>query len=130
MNLSDYMPQDDIVSGIAQRVSGRYPDATGHCEAMSAELVKELKRHGIFAKHAVGMFQLDEPDAHKYAEYDDDEGRDEYLVEHDWVEVEGRILDISARQFKKSVHEAIPDILFINYNHRLYERFQLVNYRT
>ena len=130
MNLSDYMSQEDIIVALAERVSKRHPNPTGKCETMSRELVNELKKRGIFAKHAVGMFKLDEPDALRYVEYDDEEGRDEYEVEHDWVEVEGKILDISAKQFKRSVHEPIPDILFMDYNHRLYERYQLVNYHA
>lgn len=128
MNLSDFMPQQDVVLGVAERVSHRFPEPSGACEYMTADLVKELTARKLPAKHVVGMFRLDEPDAEKYAIFDDTEGRDEYEVEHDWVEIEGRILDISAKQFRKSVHEKIPDIVFIGQSDPLAGRYHLINY--
>lgn len=122
------MPQDDIVLGVAERVSARHSNPAGACELMAEELVKELDRRGIRAQHAVGLFVLDFPDADKYAEFDIDIDRDETEVEHDWVEVGGKILDISAKQFRKSVEETIPDIVFIGHAEPLAARYKFLNY--
>lgn len=127
MKLTDFMPQQNVILGVAEMVSRRFPNFEGACELMSAELVKELKKRNVRALHAVGTFRLDEPDAERYAEYEED-GHDEYEVAHDWVEVEGKILDISAKQFAKSVHEKLPNIVFIGYDSPLYNRYQLINY--
>jgi hypothetical protein len=48
---------------------------------------------------------------------------DEYLVDHDWVTVEGKILDVSARQFKRDVNDQIPDVVFIDYTSPLFLRY-------
>lgn len=126
--LAKFLPQVDIIDGLAQRISNKYPDVTGKCEHVAKELTAELNKRGINAKHAVGTFLLDEPDAEKYMECDDWDGQDEYNVNHDWVEVEGKILDITAKQFRKSVNENIPDIVYIRFSDPLYSRYRLVNY--
>jgi hypothetical protein len=82
---------------------------------MSVALTKELKKHGIFARHVMGNFHLDEPGAFEYLSPEDEDVADEYLVNHDWVTVEGKILDISATQFQKYIHEKIPPIVFAGY---------------
>ena len=120
--LTKFLPQNNIVLAIADRVNRKYPDSTGRCAIMAADLVKELGKYKINAIHVVGEFTLDEPNAESYMECDEFSG-DEYKVNHDWVNVEGKILDISARQFKKDVHENIPDIVFIDYKSPLYLRY-------
>lgn len=120
--LTKFLPQNNIVLAIANRVNRKYPDSTGRCAIMAADLVKELGKYKINAIHVVGEFTLDEPNAESYMECDEFSG-DEYKVNHDWVNVEGKILDISARQFKKDVHEDISDIVFIDYKSPLYLRY-------
>lgn len=108
-------------------VRNKYTVITGACELMAKDLCNELRKRNIRCTHSVGLFRLDEPDAEKYVYYDDEEGRDEYEVEHDWVEVEGKILDISASQFRKSVEDEIPDIVFINHTSPLCQRYYYLN---
>ena len=120
--LTKFLPQNNIVLAIAERVNRKYPDSTGRCAIMAEDLVKELSKYKINAIHVLGEFTLDEPNAESYMECDEFSG-DEYKVNHDWVNVEGKILDISARQFKKDVHEDIPDIVFIDYKSPLYLRY-------
>lgn len=126
--LAQFLPQADIIDGLAQRVSNKYPDVTGRCEIIAKELASELNKRGVKAKHVVGTFLLDEPDAEKYMECDDWDGQDEYNVNHDWVEIEGKILDITAKQFKKSMYTTLPDIVYIDYKDPLYLRYKFVNY--
>jgi hypothetical protein len=128
MDLKGIIPKANLILGIAERIRNKYPNPNGACELMAKDLVKALTRDGIYAKHVVGNFRLDEPDAEKYMACDDWDNQDEYNVNHDWVEIEGKILDISASQFKKSVYENIPDIVYIDYKSPLYIRYERVNY--
>ncbi len=121
------MPEQDQLLSVAAEVSRKYPLVKGQCEKIAKELTVALNSHGISAKHAVGVFTLDEPEAHKYIKRDK-ENADEYEVEHDWVEVEGKILDLSAKQFRKSVKNPIPDIVFVDYHHPLFTHYQLTHY--
>jgi len=94
---------------------------------MAQELVKELRSRGIRAEHVMGIFTLDEPGAWRYRS-DEDEEFDEYEVNHDWVSVEGKILDISADQFRKYVHIPIPDVVYISYSDPLYRYYREMGY--
>ncbi len=129
MKLSDVYPRDQIILGIAETVRNRYPNVRGKCEPMAKELVKELRARGITSFHAVGFFTLDEPQAIKFAGPRSlKTPHDDYQVEHDWVEVEGKILDISVSQFQQYVEEKIPDIAFIDYTHPLYTKYESIRY--
>ena len=120
--LTNFLPQHNIILGIAERVNRKYPSAFGHCAVMAKDLSEELVKYKINATHVMGEFTLDEPEAEKYMECDEFSG-DEYRVNHDWVSVEGKILDISARQFREDVHVEIPDVLFIVHTSPLYLRY-------
>ena len=67
-----------------------------HLSEEMEELVSDLNKKGIRSNHVMGIFTLDEPGAWKYRSEEDEEF-DEYQVNHDWVNVEGKILDISAQ---------------------------------
>lgn len=126
MNLSDFMPQHDVIDALAHRVKQRYP-LKGACAYIAKDLAKELRARGISAKHVVGNFHLDEPGAFEYVA-PLDELTDEYTVNHDWVEVEGRIIDASASQFKKYVHEDIPEVVIADYKHPLFTKYDPQKY--
>lgn len=121
--LTNFLSQNDIVSAIAERVSNKHPDVSGKCEVIAEELSKELKKYGVNAKHVIGWFTLDEPSADRYASslYTSD---DDYKVEHDWVVVEGKILDITSKQFRDDVYIEIPDIVYADHAHPLYLRYE------
>lgn len=123
MKLIESLNQHEVVLAIAERINVKYPDAFGRCSLMAEDLAVELKKHGIPARHVMGQFQLDEPTASKYTDGDNDEPVDEYLVDHDWVTVEGKILDVSTRQFKRDVNDQIPDVVFIDYTSPLFLRY-------
>jgi len=127
MNLQQFVPSDQIIISIAHRVKSKFPSSNGKCEYMSRSLMEELMEKGIRANHVMGIFTLDEPGAWKYRS-EEDESLDEYSVNHDWVSVEGKILDISAKQFRKSVGDSIPDIVYIGHSHPLYARYKFLNY--
>jgi hypothetical protein len=74
-----------------------------------------------------GNFTLDEPAAYQFIS-PLDEINDEYTIDHDWVEVEGVIIDASASQFRKYVYDEIPDIVMANYTHPLYTKYEPKNY--
>jgi len=126
MKLTQFLHQSDIIEGLAIRVKNKYPEK-GMCEFIAKDLVKELKSRGINAKHVEGNFTLDEPAAYQFIS-PLDEINDEYTIDHDWVEVEGVIVDASASQFRKYVYEQIPDIAMVNYTHPLYTKYKPQNY--
>ncbi len=131
MKLQNQIPQDKLVLSIAEKVLKKFKTTKGQCEFMSKELTQELRKNGIFARHIMGNFHLDEPGAFEYISPEDEEGFDEYAVNHDWVSIEGKILDISATQFQDYVHEKIPAILYADYTHPLaikYEELGHVEY--
>jgi hypothetical protein len=127
MNLQQFVPSDDLILAIAERTKNKFPSSNGKCEYMAQELTKALVERGIRANHVMGIFTLDEPGAWKYRS-NEDEDLDEYSVNHDWVNVEGKILDISADQFKKYVHTSIPSVVYIRYSDPLYRYYNQLGY--
>lgn len=128
MNLANQLPQNNHVLAIAERVRKKFSSSKGKCEFMAVELTKALKESDIRAEHVMGNFHLDEPGAFEYLSPEDEEANDEYIVNHDWVSVEGKILDISADQFRKYVHDKIPDIVFIGYTDPLHNHYEELGY--
>jgi hypothetical protein len=126
MNLSDYMPQEDVVLGLAQRVKRKYPEK-GSCAFIARDLVKELLARGVSAKHVCGNFYLDEPGSFIFIA-PLDIPTDEYTVNHDWVEVDGKIVDAAATQFRKYVNDEIPEIVIANHTHPLYVKYDPIKY--
>jgi hypothetical protein len=126
MNLSDYMPDEEIIMGLAQRVKGRYPEK-GKCAFIARDLVKELKAKGISARHVCGNFYLDSPGSFIFVA-PLDAPTDEYTVNHDWVEVDGKIVDAAATQFRKYVDIDIPDVVIANHAHPLYVKYDPIKY--
>lgn len=123
MNLRDLVPKEQTILDVALQIKNKFPSSDGKCEYMANELTKALNGRGVRANHVMGIFTLDEPGAWKYRS-DEDEDLDEYQVNHDWVNIEGKILDISADQFKKYVHAPIPNIVYIRYSNPLYRYYK------
>lgn len=128
MNLLQQIPQDNHVLAIAERVKRRFPSSKGKCEFMSQALAADLKKAGIRADHVMGNFHLDEPGAYEYLAPEDAEANDDYIVNHDWVTVEGKILDISASQFRQYVNQDIPEIVFIGFADPLHNHYEELGY--
>ena len=128
MNLTQSLPQNEHVLGIAERVRKKYPSSKCQCAIMARDLAMALTKAGFRVQHVQGNFHLDEPGASEFADDDDFENADEYAANHDWVEIEGKILDIAADQFRKYVHDKIPDIVFINYSDPLYLHYEQLGY--
>ena len=128
MNLLQQIPQHNHVLAIAERVKQKFPSPKGQCEFMAKELAASLKKAGIRANHVMGNFHLDEPGAYDYMSPEDEEGQDDYIVNHDWVTVEGKILDISASQFRQYVNQEIPEIVFISYTDPLHNHYEELGY--
>ena len=126
MQLTKLLSRNEIIDAIATRVKSKYP-GKGTCEFITKELVKELSLRGIFAKHVSGNFHLDEPASYLFVN-PLDEVNDEYTIDHDWVEVEGMIVDAAASQFRKYVYEEIPDIVMANHTHPLYTKYEPLKY--
>jgi hypothetical protein len=128
MNLAHNLPQREHILALAERVSKKYPNPHGMCEFMTNDLIDALRQANIRCDHVMGVFYLDEPGAFEYISPEDEEGADEYEVHHDWVSVEGKILDISARQFRKYVHQTIPDIVFAGFREPLFNYYKALGY--
>lgn len=126
MNLQQFIPKNDIILSVARTIKSKYPEK-GTCSYIARDLAKELKSRGIYAKHVVGNFHLDEPASYLFLSPKDTDN-DEYTIEHDWVEVEGNIVDPSASQFKKYVSCQIPDIVFINHKHPLFTKYEFIRH--
>lgn len=121
MDLTSILSKNEIILGLAQRIQNKYPtNPQGHCAAMSKDMLAALKKYNIHANIVEGLFVLDEPNAGKFITHYDDE----YEVPHDWLNIEGKILDISAKMFRKDVHENIPDIVYISFSSPLYVRYK------
>jgi len=120
--LIEFLHQNDVIYAVAMRVSGKHRDVFGKCETISEELSAELKKYNIDAKHVIGTFALDEPAGDRYSN-DACTSGDLYKVEHDWVRVNGRILDITAKQFRDDVWIEIPDIIYVDHSHPLYLKY-------
>ena len=126
MQLTKFLPQSDLIDGLALRVKSRYPEK-GACEFITKELVSELAARGIIARHVEGNFHLDEPASYLFIS-PLDEVNDEYTISHSWVEVEGVVIDAAASQFRKYVHDEIPDVVVANHTHPLYTKYEPLNY--
>jgi hypothetical protein len=127
MELVQFIPREQMIFGIASKTKSKFPSSDGECEYMARELSKALNEKGIRANHVMGIFELDEPGAWKYRS-DEDEDLDEYQVNHDWISVEGKILDISADQFRKYMNVKIPDIVYIKYSDPLFRHYKEIGY--
>jgi hypothetical protein len=121
MDLAGAISQNDLISALCMRIQGKYPsNPQGYCAPMTDELCKELSKYGIKSRKVEGLFLLDGPYAGKFITHYDDE----YEVPHDWLEHEGKVLDISAKMFRKYVDDQIPEIVYINHTSPLYNRYK------
>ena len=127
MKLAQQLPQSSIIQAVAEEVRKKYPDPKGLCEFISQALVEGLRKRGIYAQHAVGNFHLDEPGAFEFIG-PKRKSHDDCIIEHGWVEVEGKIVDASASQFRKYVHVDIPEIAIIDYRNPLFEKYETLKY--
>jgi hypothetical protein len=122
MKLIESLNQHEIVLAIAERIAAKHPSVYGKCAIIAKELLDELTRYGVVARHVLGQFKLDKPNAENYIMPDQFSG-DDTSVDHGWITVEGKILDISAKQFRRDVEENIPDIVFIDHTDPLFLRY-------
>ena len=125
MNLTDYIPRDQLAISLAEKIRLKYLPVKGKCQFIARDLVRELNDNGISARHISGIFSLDKPAVYIFSPNESD-GEDDYSVNHDWVEIEGKILDPSADQFQKYVDTKIPVVEFIDYNHPLFTKYNYI----
>jgi hypothetical protein len=102
----------------------------GNCEPISRDIANDLIAHGINAKHAVGNFILNKPDAKKYMGKFADKVVDDYQVNHDWVQIGNYIVDATIKQFQPSVLEKLPLIGFFGPSNQLSNRYTLKKYHN
>lgn len=100
----------------------------GNCEPITRDITNELISQKMNAKHAVGNFILDKPDAKKYMGKYAHKVDDEYQVNHDWVEVGPFIIDATVKQFQPSIREKLPEIGFFSTNDHLSNRYSLIKH--
>jgi hypothetical protein len=124
MNLSKEIPREELILALAEKALRSVGNPTGACGIITSKIIDLLKEKNIKSIHVIGGFRLDNPDAFKYMEYDDESGHDEYQVNHDWVEVDDKILDGSISQFSPSVNEALPRIFFGTYDSKIGNRYE------
>jgi hypothetical protein len=128
MDLRSFISQDKVVLAIAERVRLKYSPLTTSSELIASFLAKSLKKYGIDAKHVIGTFMLDEPDAEQHVGSGEWDELDEYSAKHDWVEIGGKILDISASKYEKSVYDSLPRIVYVNQKSPLSTRYKTIKY--
>lgn len=104
-----------IAKAFRNNVIKDHGDLKAMCYEISLGLSHELKKHEIDSKVIKGYFYIDNPDESQYDdEIDESEMR---LAPHFWVEVNNKILDITADQFQDEVEgERIDEITYGNYN--------------
>jgi hypothetical protein len=98
-------------------------DIQAQCLKISKTLQQKLKEKGINSKVIMGTFDIDEPNEEFYSDWDNDDFNSVEEMEeaklhalHYWVEIDGKILDITASQFQNEViDEEIPMIVYDNY---------------
>lgn len=80
------------------------------CLEAANELRAELQKKGIKAIVVQGTFEVDN------GIIEDDFEEELFQPLHYWVEVQGKVLDITGSQFQEFVNEDLPEIAFGNYN--------------
>jgi len=94
-------------------------DLKAVCLPVSRFLRDKLIKAGHNAIVVQGTFHVDDPDPNAYEDWDvgdfddhDDMEQAKYDVLHYWVEVNGKMLDITSSQFKDEVDDELERIAF------------------
>lgn len=115
--LKEYFEELIMLSAktIREKAIKEHTDLKAMCYEISLELSNELKKHSIDSKVIKGSFYIDTPDE---SQYEDDIDEDEMrLAPHFWVEVNNKILDITADQFQDEVEgERLAEITYGDYD--------------
>jgi hypothetical protein len=128
MDLKQNLPIEIRILDAANRVKSNFPSSKGKCEFMATALRTALTNLGVRCQQVSGNFHLDSPAAFDYISPDDSDATDDYTVNHDWITIDGKILDISADQFKQYVNCDIPKIAFIGFSDPLFDHYEELNY--
>jgi len=98
-----------------------YGDLRAVCLDVSRDLKNELIKNGYKAIVVQGTFSIDNPNMEYCEDLDLDDEKDAeaiYNPLHYWVEVEGKILDITSNQFNDEIEnelDKMPNIVFGTY---------------
>jgi hypothetical protein len=112
-----------IANSVRGKMVSRYGDSvlSEKCLQVSKVLKKELEDNGFSCNVVQGVFKIDNPDSSLEGEMDKDlfESEEEFREAmfyplHYWVEVNGKILDISGSQFNSELNEKWPDVFLGN----------------
>jgi hypothetical protein len=124
MRVTAKLTEDEHILQIAQQtrdaILGEFSCTTAVCLEASKALSEKLNEAGYNAKVVEGTFEIDFPDQ----EYYDEEDEDMYIPKHFWVEVNNKLLDITADQFQDEVDgEELQEIAYGTYqDYPRYER--------
>ena len=103
------MIQLDAIRTIAQQVRSQFIadgyDVAGGCVELAEALCSELARRGYDAKTVRGTFRMDAP----YLQWGPQP--DPCTAIHQWVEIDGLIVDATAAQFNDYLDEAVSQIV-------------------
>ncbi len=121
INLISQVTEDEHILEIAyevrEEVMGDEPCSGGMCLDASEILVERLKELGYDANVVEGRFEIDFPDP---AEIDYIGEEWAHTPTHYWVEIGGKILDVTADQYEDEVEgEVLPEIVFGTYEENL-----------
>jgi len=99
---------EEIASDILKKNLEYYDDENlrALCLPISRELKQELVKYGYNAIIVQGTFNIDEPNPEYYEDIDEEDDNYEQILYnplHYWVEVNGIIIDITAKQFEDEV---------------------------
>lgn len=103
-----------IARQVRKRLIEREGCSTAQCYEASLELYRELRNAGFGASIVGGTFEIDEPDPEVTPKEAWETG-DAYFPWHWWVEVDGRVVDITADQFDHEVDGGVGPITIGTY---------------
>ncbi len=119
--LVNTIAQLDAIRSIALHVRSQFIadgcDVDGRCVELAEALCSELVRRGYDPKTVRGKFRMDRP----YTKWGPQP--DPCTAIHEWVEIDGLIVDVTAAQFNDYLNEAASQILIGTYKElRRYEK--------
>lgn len=103
------------------------------CLDIAKEVYLFFKKHKIDVSIIQGKFTIDDPDPLVYDEWDVDDFESEEEMEneiynpiHFWNEVDGKVLDLTIRQFQDEVDDELPDFYYGSYENSRYTKVKKI----
>ena len=86
-----------------------------YCFDVSKDLAAVLNKNGYNATAVQGTYTLDDPNM-EFSEDMDEDDPAVFTPVHHWVDVDGKVLDVTAKQFNDEIDTPNPDIVYGDYS--------------